>query len=199
MHTRPPTSISKAVARFVTQLVPGATATWVCVEPYSGSAPNDCFNNVKALVAAKGGTRVIGWTVWEWPNTYLEAEFHAVWKADDGRLVDVTPKDGGEVRILFVPDARRTYTGEYVDNARMALRDDVLIHDFIAMSKHLFNVTRVGKPGVPVVLDRKVIEPVARHQLALGEMLNRGMRDHDQCFCGSGKKYKKCHALSREG
>jgi SEC-C motif len=197
MLTRPPASITKSVARFVGRLVPGATPTWVSVQTLPESLPNDCFNNVESLVAAQGGARAIGWAVWEWPNTYLEAEFHAVWKTEDGRLLDVTPKEGGETQILFVPDSRRSYTGEFVDNPRMPLRDDALISDYITMSKYLFDVTRVGKPGEPVVLDREVVEPIARHQLALGEMLKRGMRDHDPCFCGSGKKYKKCHTLAR--
>jgi hypothetical protein len=198
MLTRPPTSITKAVARFVAQLVPREVPVWVPVEPSSAALPNECFNNVDAVLANQGGTRVIGWTLWEWPNTYLEAEFHAVWRTNDGQLIDVTPKDGGEKSILFVRDPRRGYTDEFVDNARMPLRDDMLIRDYIAMAEHLFNATRIGRPGEPVVLDREVVEPLARHQLALGEMLRRGMRDHDPCFCGSGRKYKKCHALPRD-
>jgi SEC-C motif len=199
MLTHPPASITKAVKRFVTQLVTGGTPIWVPVEPFPESLADDCFNNVAAVVSTRGGTSVIGWTIWEWPNTYLEAEFHALWKAKDGRLLDVTPKEGGEGQILFVCDSSRTYVGQFVDNARMPLRDDVLIGDYIALSAHLFNVTRVGKPGEPVVLDRAVVEPIARHHMALGEMLKRGMRDHDPCFCGSGKKYKRCHPLPGKG
>lgn len=120
-----------------------------------------------------------------------------MWKAPDARLLDVTPKDGGEAHILFVPDTYRSYTGEFVDNARRPLRDDARIKDYIAISKHLFNATSTGKPNEPVVVDMDVVEPIAYHHSMLAQMLTRGTRDHDPCFCGSGKKYKKCHVLPR--
>lgn len=40
--------------------------------------------------------------------SFAEAIFHTVWKAPDGRLVDVTPRMDLEKRLLFVPDRDRS-------------------------------------------------------------------------------------------
>jgi len=125
----------------------------------------------------------------------MEAEFHAVWKSTEGTLLDITPKADEESRILFLPDPAATYCGNYVDNKRLALRDDAVIVDFIRMSEEIFRLTRIGKPGQAVHLNKGEIVPIVKRLEYLGAMLKVGARDHDPCFCGSGKKYKKCHAL----
>ena len=70
-----------------------------------------CSDGVSDKVSKDGGTPVYGWTIWEWPGKILTAEFHCVWKDQDDRLHDITPKPGRERRILFSPDP--TYPPEF--------------------------------------------------------------------------------------
>lgn len=63
-----------------------------------------CSDGVAEKVKIAGGRPVYGWTIWEWPNVILTAEFHCVWQDPGGALVDITPKPKREPRILFVPD-----------------------------------------------------------------------------------------------
>jgi len=63
-----------------------------------------CVDGVREKIAADSGSIAFGWAIWEWPGAMLTAEFHAVWRDTEGALFDITPKPGGEARILFVHD-----------------------------------------------------------------------------------------------
>ena len=62
-----------------------------------------CSDGVAEKIRVEGGSIVFGWTIWEWADVLLTAEFHAVWKSPDGVLFDITPKPHGEKTIIFVP------------------------------------------------------------------------------------------------
>ena len=64
------------------------------------------FCNLGVLEKNKvdGGSIRFGWNVWEYPEVYLTAEFHAVWVSPTGELIDITPKPDGETRIVFAGD-----------------------------------------------------------------------------------------------
>ncbi|WP_417803896.1 hypothetical protein [Thalassospira lucentensis] len=64
-----------------------------------------CCDGVSEKIKSDEGEHAFGWTIWEWPNVLLTAEFHDVWKSPDGVLYDITPKPNGEQQILFVHDA----------------------------------------------------------------------------------------------
>lgn len=83
-----------------------------------------------------------------------------------------------------------------IDNVRLALRDDLLIHHFIKISEQIVMIMnrgdrarQVGYVSVPA----DEIDPLLMFQSLTQEMLRRGLRAHDDCLCGSGKKYKRCH------
>lgn len=196
MHTRTPPEITKHLIGLAAKVAPGQTPLYVPVHPEPGAQVNECFPNVKAKIEKNGGAIVHGWQLWEWPNVLVEAEFHAVWRSLDGNLIDITPKADGEEKILFIPDERRTYRGVSIDNVRIALRDDLLIHHFIKISERIVKVMNRGERApqfgyVSVPADE--IEPLLLFRRLTGEMLSRGLRAHDHCLCGSGKKYKRCH------
>lgn len=70
-----------------------------------------CSDGVHQKILADGGTIVFGWTIWEVPQVFLTAEFHAVWEDASGTLVDITPKPAGETKILFA--RARRYSSEF--------------------------------------------------------------------------------------
>ncbi|MDO8728541.1 MAG: hypothetical protein Q7K26_01470 [bacterium] len=51
------------------------------------------------------GSVQAGWILGQDKNAqFCEAIFHSVWKSPNGDLIDVTPRQDQEKRILFVPD-----------------------------------------------------------------------------------------------
>jgi hypothetical protein len=72
------------------------------VAPGAGARAGWCHENVARAVAERGGVPVYGVVVW-CNDLFATLESHAVLRAADGALVDVTPHDG-ERRILFAVD-----------------------------------------------------------------------------------------------
>ena len=114
--------ISKVVKTFQ-RSIPGTTPpVYVPLRPRADSIENDCFENVRRQIAEAGGSIVHGWRIYDCPGLFLEAEFHAVWKAPDGSLLDVSlPPEEGTERIVFFPDPTRTFQGEPVLSRRWPL------------------------------------------------------------------------------
>lgn len=96
--------------------------------------PLMCFQNVERAIARKGGSSVLGWTIWMRPGVYVEAEHHALWLPPmHARPLDITPKEEGERRTMFLPDPTATYRdGTLRPNKRHALVDDAVVHRFLA-------------------------------------------------------------------
>lgn len=72
----------------------------------------NCYWNVANVVEESGGCIEFGWVFFYWPNLYLEAMHHAVWRHPDGRLIDVTekyPTDPVKSSSTFLPDTRTKF------------------------------------------------------------------------------------------
>ena len=109
-----------------------------------GIAP-DCFMNVEKQLLKAGGSIQYGWRIWEWSNTLIEAEFHAVWRTPDNTLVDITPAPKDFRRILFLPDSSRVYEGQQIDNIRKSLYKHKLVDEFIQLWKEQFEIYNKGE------------------------------------------------------
>lgn len=134
MHTKAPTTITTAIADFCREISPKGDLSFVAVRPAVGAKPNQCFFNVEDQAKRSNGKMVCGWTIWEWPDIYIEAEFHSVLQMPSGELVDVTPKVDGESRILFVTDHRVKFyvaNPKWRDNIRKPLVDDKRVEKFL--------------------------------------------------------------------
>ena len=114
--------IDKTVKTFQ-RSIPGTTRpVFVPLRPRADSIPNDCFENVRRQKDEAGGEIVHGWRIHVFPKVFLNAEFHAVWKAPDGRLEDVSPPpEEGTSRIVFFPDPTRSFEGEPVPSRHWQL------------------------------------------------------------------------------
>ena len=200
MHTTTPPQITRHIRQLVQRVVPGGVATYMVVEPEPDALEKECFPNVEAKIARDGGRMLCGWQLWEWPHVMVEAEFHAIWLSPDGQMVDVTPKLHHETKVLFVSDPRRRYTGATVDNVRLPVRDDQLIRHFIGVSEAITHVLSRGVPTADghVSVPENEIEPLQQAQQFLGHALLTGLRDHQPCLCGGGRKYKRCHGPELE-
>lgn len=66
-----------------------------------------CLDNCEAEQIKTNCETVYGWIIWQdKKRRFIEAELHAVVKKD-GKLVDITPRVDGEIKILFVKDSER--------------------------------------------------------------------------------------------
>ena len=99
-----PKAISPEIMRFCETIIPGSTPIFMEVQPEPGSVMNECFDNVSTFVKRRGGTPLLGRTIWNYHDLWLEAEFHSVWKTPDGELTDITPPVDGESVLMFLPD-----------------------------------------------------------------------------------------------
>jgi SEC-C motif len=192
--TTTPARIDPSVRRLIESLAPGRQARYLDVRPEPDAAIDGCFSNVRTKSERDGGRMLCGWQLWEWPRVLIEAEFHAVWLSPDGKMEEITPKRHGETSVLFVPDERRGYEGKVVDNVRVALDDDQLVHHFIRVSRAIVQVTAGSRAGD----GPKKIASLRKAQRFLGCSIHSGLREHDPCLCGSGSRYRRCHGHELE-
>ncbi|MDP2668493.1 MAG: zinc chelation protein SecC [bacterium] len=140
-------AVSPDIISLCKKIAPGQRAVYLKIEPIAHSIVNECYENVARAIKQKGGTIQHGWQLWEtMPGVMAEAEFHATWRDADGNLHDITPKEApGITEILFLPDPSKIYSGRQIDNIRLALKDDPLVHAFIKTSESYFEVTNRGE------------------------------------------------------
>jgi hypothetical protein len=214
--TTTPKRISDPILRLCKKVDPASSPVYIPCQPWSEARPNHCFLNIPPYIALHGGKAVHGWTIWEWPGVWAEAEFHAVvW--DGQRMVDITPHDGEE-EILFLPDMQgKVFTGQNEPNQMEPLTDNPLILEFLRESEEMnrirsqiFNERRQPRPAEIIffqrvaalqmrVYEQEGIDVTAVLAGALGVPVGRGSSGatmrvgrNAPCPCGSGKKFKHC-------
>ncbi len=133
------------VQTFCDKVVPGQKVQRVRCEPDLTAPINECFDVVAAHVARHGGSPVLGWTLWEFPGAYIEAEFHCVWRAPSGILLDVVPRAEFHDEILFLPDPHRVDNGRTIDNIRQALTRDNDVKRFLFLASEHYRILNAGE------------------------------------------------------
>ena len=141
----PPPEIRPDILRFCNQICRGSDPVWVSVQPVSYAEQDDCFGTVSKTIKKRGGNRILGWDITEWPGVFMEAEFHAIWQSEEGALTDLSPKLLPYDRILFLPDHVRQYQGYRLDNIRIATNPDPLVARFIELSELMYEDMRKNK------------------------------------------------------
>lgn len=193
MKTRTPSRMYSAIRRLTKNLGLSGDPRFVPVAVDAPGKMDDCFNNVKGKIETSEGSIAYGWAIWEWPKVLVEAEFHAIWVSPTGNECDVTPR--GDTRTLFLNDPKRSFTGRQIDNVRLPLRDDALIHGFISLACARFCVLNAGDRATrigEVVIPANEIKPILVLLSAIGQMLDADRNEKSACFCGSERQYRKC-------
>jgi hypothetical protein len=162
---------------------------------------DNCFENVENYAKEHGGERVLGWTIWELPSLYVEAEFHAVWKNDAGQLIDITPKRQQTRRILFLRDDATPYVGNQVNNLRVPIsREPAIMRLFEACEREFELINkgdRKSENGVIALTGRDALEHSLIMQEKMAAVLEIRSKTpmisaYSPCACGSGSKTKWC-------
>lgn len=163
------------VQAFSHRVMPGRKPVYVPFQEIPYAQPLNCFFNVRTAQKALGGEAVLGWAIWEWPRVLIEAEFHAVLRLPDGRMIDLTPRNHSLRKISFLADPNARDEGQRVDNIREPLQRDPAIDRLIALHERHFDVTN----QLEVVDERRQVQLIeeerqlvydiemTRHQLHL--------------------------------
>ena len=142
-----PTKITTPINKLCAQLGIGWKPELIPVKQRPDSGFRDCFEDVTRQVSEHGGELVTGWIIWEWKSILVEAEFHAVWRNPNGKLVDMSVKPDGEPLVMFVVDKTRKYAGRRVDNVRIPIGKDVAVREFIKKKSEFFAAFEEKYPG----------------------------------------------------
>ncbi len=207
-YARPvtPAEHSTDIAALCSELCPGETPVYVDVVPIPDAPPDECFPLVAGHVAKWGGTQVTGWSIWELPGLFVEAEFHSVFRSQDGELVDITPKRTPSARIYFVQDLVRKYAGVQVNNVRRPLSADQLLLKYLRGFDQRFAIMNAGErmnQHGAIVLSGEEAFRMERLEaegyedfLSLRSQLPE-IGPYSPCPCGSGRKVKWCHRAAQ--
>jgi hypothetical protein len=115
------------------------------LKPLENATQNDCFMLVDQHIQEHGGSKVIGWAVWEWPKVMIEAEFHCAWKSPDGELIDISPRPKHFEETIFVTDNTKLYRGRQVNNIRRSLNSSLTTTKYIETANNIFKEMNKGK------------------------------------------------------
>jgi hypothetical protein len=157
-----------------------------------------CFHNVRDLVAKHGGTAVTGWLIWEWEDTYIEAEHHALWRQND-RMVEVTPRHPHHEHVLFLPDPDRAFDfagRRRHDNIRQALRSDANVREYITLAARGVAIEELATVSGLAPEQARTLDDIWLRMRCLESELGawslRRQGRNAPCWCGSGRKVKRC-------
>lgn len=152
------------------------------------------------MAAGVGVTPVSGWLIWEWPGVFLEAEHHMVLDVG-GSLIDVTPAlDPADTVLVFLPDPSTPFdpvTKKLIRNRNHTLGYEPLSREYLeagARVKAMHGDVFGEFQAVDVDQYRAAQFAAARAKDALLKKIRSSLGRNDLCLCGSGKKYKRCHA-----
>ena len=200
---RPPVRVGEHVRAFCSRVSPVHAPVYVGASSLPGTRAGMCFHNVRQLCQSLGGEAEYGWLIWEWQDTYIEAEHHAVWRCGEDRI-EVTPRQPHHDQVLFLPDPARAYDFDgrrRVDNVRMPLRSDAAVREYLALAARAVDIEETNSTGDEVVLTAQQAMQLELIQwkkqrieadLMQWSASRRGR--NETCWCGSGRKLKHCCA-----
>ena len=172
---RPPKLIKPYVTSFCRDVVADPQPVYVPIRPLDGAPQNECFTIVPDYISKHGGEQVVGWSIWEWPDVFIEAEFHTVVRQSDGTWLDITPKIFPMPRILFLPDSSRVYRGRQVNNIRKPLGRNPGIKRFCELCTLIYQEMNKGELADyhgPIVAT-PLIQRYMAEKAQIGMMLER--------------------------
>jgi len=182
-----PDKITDMINELCRKITADEKPEYISVEIQEYSIANHCFPNVARMVRDNQGEVVNGWAIWKWANILIEAEAHAVWKSPEGRLIDITPHNRGEDKILFLPDNRVIYKNYKIASIRQALTTSLLIERLMFLLNERDQIMCNTPVGRYIISEAILVEI---NQIM--DILDQEVKGNEFCPCQSGLKYKKC-------
>lgn len=192
-----PEKITNTVIRFCSMVSPRQQPVYVPVKPESYSLPSECFPNVENKTSHDGGSIAYGWKIWLYPDFFIEAEFHSIWKSPEGAYIDITQDNPPISKILFIPDGKKKFTGYRVDNIRYNFSGNQLVDIYIEIAKCIYLITTHNSEPYAYATNLKGVELELMKEMApwgikIESMLRNGISRNASCPCGSDIKFKSC-------
>jgi len=185
----------------LTKLIPGhSKPIYVDVNTIPEAKINSCIQAVNEHILNNGGEIIYGWQLWK-NQFYIEAEFHAIWKNDLGKLIDISLKNLDTSNILFVPNYKHKYTGQQINNIMLNISNNKLVDDFIELNKAIYRLKNKGDlkyftGNLNDVLNEREINDILKLEAVknyIYSMFYFGGTINSNCYCSSGISYKDCH------
>ncbi len=201
-HPVTPADMNEALASLCNELSPNFRPVYVDVRPAESAATDDCLELVEEQVSNAGGKVILGWSLWEIPGLFVEAEFLAVWQLPSGEMVDIAPKTRQTQRILFLQDPSARYKRPRAHLVRRAINQDQEVLAYFQAYDDMVNFMDQGQrilPNGEIQLDDDERAEYSRMQQRLATLHTRlsprfpSFGPYTACWCGSGKKMKWCH------
>lgn len=158
-----PTEISEVVRKACWRAVSNPKPLHIPVRLESYSKDDNCHGNAAEKVRRDGGQVRFGWVVWQLPDWSVRLEFHSVWQAPHGDLIDVTPPAHKGSVVLFVPDPVRIYEGYNVPMVHHPYNDSTFCKDYVEVSDQISRL--MLPPGKPPSTSEQI--PQAEMELLL--------------------------------
>lgn len=195
-----PPEINNDVKALVEKIGTGTLPSYLEVTPESYAQINECVPAVQQKISQDGGKEMLGWQIWIIPRVMIiEAEFHSVWVSPTGEMKDITPKEQGAEKILFLPDPELKYKGIQINNVRLNISpQNRLVDDLILMFDTNFRLQNEGDLAYQSTVQVKeaLLSNMANTQGMITQMIVSGYTRNSRCICTRGqqekKKYKHC-------
>ncbi|WP_288985501.1 SEC-C metal-binding domain-containing protein [uncultured Pseudoalteromonas sp.] len=164
------------------------------VHPEPSAKPLNCLNNVIAYIEKYGGSVQFGWIFSCLGNISIKMTAHAVVKMPDNSLVCVTPNEYRTGLLKFAPDSsvETLIKHNFLPTKVVPLISDQSLSEYIAIEVEQDKL-RMENHGVVAQSDLNQFQ--MRASLLYPAILSLAKKytgRNDQCYCGSGKKNKKC-------
>lgn len=164
------------------------------VNPDAGALPRNCLNNVNSYIEKHGGRVQLGWIFSCLGNIAIKMTAHAVVRLPDNSLICVTPNEYRSGLLKFAPDnsVEELIKDNFLPTKFVPLIDDQSLTDYIAIEAEQDQL-RLNNKGIVTASDLQQLQMQA--SLLYPGILTLAKKHtgrNDQCYCGSGKKNKKC-------
>jgi spermidine synthase len=98
--------------------------------------------------------------------------------------------------VLFATDQDRLQQMELIDRAESLQNDLFTDIPFVAMTRLMCCLSDMSMPNSLVYKDAPVLrDDLSPEKISVPPALLRSIGRNDQCPCGSGRKFKKCHGI----
>ena len=164
------------------------------VQPEPDAKFLNCLDNVTSYIEKNGGSVQFGWIFSCLGNISIKMTAHAVVKTPDNSLVCVTPNDYRTGLLKFAPDCsvENFIQNNFLPTKFVPLIDDQSLSEYIGIEAEQDKL-RLDNLGIIAQSDLEQFK--MRASLLYPAILSLAKKytgRNDQCYCGSGKKSKKC-------
>ena len=164
------------------------------VQPESDAKPLNCLNNVISYIEKHGGNVQFGWIFSCLGNISMKMTAHAVVKMSDNSLVCITPNEYRTELLKFAPDSsvENLIKNNLLPTKFVPLIDDQSLLEYIGIEIEQDQL-RLDSHGI--VAQSELNQLHMRASLLYPAILSIAKKHtgrNDPCYCGSGKKNKKC-------